>query len=240
MSGSSPRDVSVEHLVAHARERFGNQDYYGATHLLEEIVAGGHAFADVHHLLGLCRSLLGQHERAIAEFDRALALNPRYIEAHIHRGIALTEVGRLTEAEAAFRNAARHDEPAPGGFTRHVAARLANLHAMLADAYAEAGALAEAVAEYRRAVDLGPAFHDLRYRLARLLLEQGRALEAREHLEQIVAANPGFLDARAGLGLAHYLSGDVDAARAEWAAVVANRPGDARAGVYLAMLGRVT
>ena len=74
--------------------------------LLEELVASGRAFADVHHLLGLCRSLLGQHERALEEFDRALTLNPRYIEAHIHRGIALSELGRVEEADAAFRQAA--------------------------------------------------------------------------------------------------------------------------------------
>jgi len=99
-------DVSVAHLLGQARERFANQDYYGAAHLLEEIVGAGRAFADVHHLLGLCRSLLGQHQRAVDEFDRALALNPRYIEAHIHRGIALSELGRVEEAETAFRQAA--------------------------------------------------------------------------------------------------------------------------------------
>jgi tetratricopeptide (TPR) repeat protein len=231
--------VSVEHLVEQARERFANQDYYGAVHLLEEVVAGGHAYADVHHLLGLCRALLGQHERALAEFDRALALNPRYIEAHIHRGLALTALGRVEEADAAFRAAARLDQPTAAGFSRHVAARLANLHAQVAGAYAEAGAYTEAVAEYLRAVELGPTFHDIRYRLARLLLERGNALEAREHLEQIVAAHPGFLDARAALGLAYYLSGEREAARAEWSAILARHPDDVRASAYLTMLRRL-
>lgn len=233
-------DVSVAHLLGQARERFANQDYYGAAHLLEEIVGSGRAFADVHHLLGLCRSLLGQHERAVDEFDRALALNPRYIEAHIHRGIALSELGRVEEAEASFRQAAAHDRPAGAGFSRHVAAQLANQHAALGDAYAEAGALADAVAQYARAVELGPDFHDLRYRLARLMLEKGSALDAREHLERIVAANPDFVDARAALGLAMYLSGDPDGARQQWAGVLERRPGHTRAAAYLSMLGRMS
>lgn len=232
--------VSVDHLLTQSRERFGNQDYYGAAHLLEEIVAGGHAFADVHHLLGLCRSLLGQHERALNEFDLALGLNPRYIEAHIHRGIVLSELGRPEEAEAAFRSAASFDVPTATGFSRHVAARLANLHAAVADAYAEAGALPDAVAEMERAVELGPAFHDIRYRLARLLLEQGNALGAGDHLEQIVSDHPNFLDARAALGLARYLAGDPDGARAQWAEVLARRPDHARAAAYLALLGRAS
>jgi tetratricopeptide (TPR) repeat protein len=232
-------DVSVAHLLGQARERFANQDYYGAAHLLEEIVGSGCAFADVHHLLGLCRSLLGQHERAVEEFDRALALNPRYIEAHIHRGIALSELGRPVEAEASFRQAAAHDRPTAVGFSRHVAAQLANQHAALGEAYAEAGALGEAVTQYTRAVELGPDFHDVRYRLARMLLERGSALDAREHLERIVAANPEFVDARAALGLALYLAGDPDGARQQWAAVVERRPGHTRATAYLSMLGRM-
>src|SRR5258706_889705 len=34
-------DVSAEHLVEQARERFQLQDYYGAIHLLEEVVTAG-------------------------------------------------------------------------------------------------------------------------------------------------------------------------------------------------------
>ena len=47
-------------LLARARERFVVQDYYGAVHLLESVVDSGRAFADVHHLLGVSLSLLGQ------------------------------------------------------------------------------------------------------------------------------------------------------------------------------------
>jgi len=232
-------DISVDHLLTQARERFGLQDYYGAAHLLEEIAETGRAFADVHHLLGLCRSLLGQHERALEQFDRALELNPRYIEAHIHRGIVLGELGRASEAEESFRAAAAHDSATETGFTRHVAARLANQHAALGESYVEAGAIPDAIVQYARAVELGPDFHDVRYRLARLLLERGNPLAAREHLERILAANPGFLDARAALGLAHYLAGAPEEARAQWAAVVERKPGHARASAYLSMLGKI-
>jgi tetratricopeptide (TPR) repeat protein len=120
-----------------------------------------------------------------------------------------------------------------------VASQLANQHAALGNAYAEAGALNDAVAQYSRAVELGPDFHDLRYRLARLLLEQGSSLEAREHLEKIVQANSEFVDARAALGLAHYMAGDPEAARQEWRAVLDRRPGHTRATAYLSLLGRM-
>src|SRR2546429_9249485 len=81
-SGSSsagtrrPMDVSPEHLVEQARERFQLQDCYGAIHLLEEVLGTGRAFADRHHLLGLPYSLVGQSEPALPQPDRALTLNP--------------------------------------------------------------------------------------------------------------------------------------------------------------------
>jgi tetratricopeptide (TPR) repeat protein len=225
-------------LLARARERFVLQDYHGAVHLLEEIAASGHAFADAHHLLGVSLSLLGMTERALAEFDRALALNPRYLEALIHRGLVLNELGRSAEAEESFRRAALADTGSIGGFPAPVAAQLANRHADLAQAYAEVGSLPDAIEQYRRALELGPTFHDLRYRLARVLLEAGRALEAREELEQVVAARPGFVDAGAALGLARYLSGDGDGAREVWKATLARRPDHARVGAYLEMVGR--
>jgi tetratricopeptide (TPR) repeat protein len=230
--------VSADHLLAAARERFALQDYYGAVHLLEELVAAGGAYADAHHLLGLSLSLLGQSERALEAFDTALTLNPRYIEALIHRGVVLNELGRGDEAEAAFRRAQAAAGPSVGGFPAHVAARLANHHAALGEMYAEAAALPEAIAQYRRALELGPAYHDLRYRLARLLLESGNALEARVELERVLAERPNFVDAEAALGLAHYLSGDALAARDVWRACLARRPENARVEAYLSMLER--
>jgi tetratricopeptide (TPR) repeat protein len=228
----------TDRLLARARERFAVQDYYGAVHLLEEIVDGGRAFADVHHLLGVSLSLLGQSDRALAEFRQALQLNPRYLEALIHQGLVLNELGRTAEADESFRRAAASVAPPSTGLPAHVAARLANLHAELAEAYAEGGAPGRAIEEYQRALELGPAFHDLRYRMARLLLETGRALEAREALETVLEARANFVDAEAALGLAHYLAGDAIGARDIWKRCLQRRPENVRVEAYLAMLGR--
>jgi tetratricopeptide (TPR) repeat protein len=230
--------VQTERALTRARERFAVQDYYGTVHLLEEIVAGGRAFADVHHLLGVSLSLLGQRDRALAEFSRALELNPRYLEALIHQGLVLFELGRDAEAEDSFRRASASITPSANGLSAPIAARLANQHAELAEAYAEAGALDRAVEQYQRALELGPGYVDLRYRMARLLLEAGRSLEAREALETVLRTRPNFVDAEAALGLAHYLSGDALGARDIWKGCLNRRPENARVEAYLAMLGR--
>jgi tetratricopeptide (TPR) repeat protein len=233
-------ELSPDQILERAKERFALQDYYGAIHLVEELIAGGKAFADAHHLLGLSYQMIGQRDRALAALDHALRLNPRYVEALIHRGIVLSELGRDEEAQEAFEAARQTGGADRDGVTAHHAAQLANRHAALGEAYVEAGALGRAVEQYRAALVLGPTFHDLRYRLGRILLDAGRTLEARDALEEVVAARPKSADAKATLGLACYLSGDPDAARDAWTALKREHAGDPRAEVYLAMLERAS
>lgn len=231
-------DARPERLIAQAKERFALQDYYGCLHMLQEIIASGRGYADVHHLMGLAYHLTGLPEKALEAFDRALSLNPRYHEAHVHRGIVLNELGRADEAVRAFTSATETQGQSRDGIPSHHAAQLANKHAELGEAYVEVGALTEAIAQYRTAIKLGPTFHDLRYRLARLLLEAGRSLEAREELEILVAAQPNDVDLRSALGLACYVSGDLTTAESVWRGLAESHPDDTRVRAYLAMLQR--
>jgi len=80
-------DVSPEHLVEQANERFQLQDYYGAIHLLEEVIATGRAFADAHHRLGLSYSLVGQPDKALEQLERALTLDPSLQDAYFGIGL---------------------------------------------------------------------------------------------------------------------------------------------------------
>ena len=231
-------DASPERRVDQARERFALQDYYGAIHLLEELVAVGHTYADAEHMLGLCYSLVGQPEKALAHLDRSLELNPQYVEALVHRALVLNDLGREQEATDSLRRAGQIGGKSRLGFPTHLAAKLANLHAHLAEAYVEAGGMREAIGQYQAALALGPDFHDLRYKLGRLLLQAGRVLEAREQFEIIVRSRPTFQDAAAMLGLACYLSGDGLSARVVWQDCRRRRPEDPRVEAYLAMLDR--
>lgn len=231
--------ISAGGLLETARARFANRDYYGALLCLDDVQGSGRAYADVYHLRGLAFSLLDRPNEALDAFDAALALNPRYVEAHLHRGLVLNQIGRNEDAAAAFALAAAAEGPAIAGLAAHFASRLANEHARLGELYAEGGALADAVREYRRAVDLGPAFLDLRLRLARLLIEAGNPLEAREVLEQILTERPDWIDARVQLGLARYLAGDTAGARDIWLAAQDVRPDVERVAAYLAMVERI-
>lgn len=231
-------DVSPVQLLDRARERFELNDYFGAIHLLEELMERGRAYADAQHLLGLCYHLAGQPDRALEQLDEAIRINPRYVEALVHRGVILGELGRTDEAGEMFARARNVTVRGTNGIAAHHAGKLANHHAALGDAYAEAGALDRAIAQYGTALELGPTFQDLRLRLGRLMLEAGRTLEAREVLQQVVEARPGSIEAKAAYGLACYLSGDAATAEEVWELLRSEHPGDPRAQVYLRLLRR--
>jgi tetratricopeptide (TPR) repeat protein len=232
-------DARPDRSVARAKERLEAGDAYGAIHVLREVVASGRAFADAHQLLGLAYSVIGQWDGALAEFDRALSLNPRYVEAHLNRAVTLNELGRYEEATAAFDAAQDLGAVDHTGFSAPVASQLANMHAALAEAYAEAGGQGEAIRQLEAAVALRPEFLDLRFRLARLRLDAGDGPSARRELEAILALRPEYEAARASLGMACYLMGDHGAAREVWRECRERSPEDPRIGAYLSLLERV-
>jgi tetratricopeptide (TPR) repeat protein len=232
-------DARPDHLVKSARERIDAGDAYGALHLLRELVASGQAYADAHNLLGLAYAMVGQREEALGEFDVALKLNPRYVDAQLNRAVTLSDMGRGEEAAKAFAEAQALGAVDHTGFSAPAASQLANLHAALADAYLEAGGRTQAIQQLEAAASLRPEFVDLRYRLARLYLDEGRLEPAREELEAAIARRPKFVDAHVSLGMAHYLLKNLDGARGSWEYAQRLAPGDVRVKAYLALLQRV-
>jgi len=224
--------------VDRARERFAVRDYHGAVLLLEEAVGAGCGFADAYNLLGLARAMIDRPADALAAFDRALELNPRYVEAHLNRGVLLNGLGRTEEAEAAFTLAEAFGQADDTGFPVVVGNRLANAHAALADEYRAAGALEEAAVQYRRALALRPGYPDIRMALARVLMEAQRYDESAEALDLVLGVRPEMLEALLLRGLAAYLGGDRGTAQRLWDRAASAHPGEPRVETYRSMLAR--
>jgi tetratricopeptide (TPR) repeat protein len=228
--------MHLTQLEQQGRDAFERRDYEVALQHFRVILADRPGFADVRHLGALCLAFLGRTEEALAELDEALAANPTYVEAHISRALVLQELGRYDEARYAFDRAVEFEAPGGGGLRAAVTARLANAHATVGDLYMEAGAAAEAAAQYEVALELRPRFHDIRNKYATALLALDRVEDALAELQEILEWHPRFLAARLNLGLALYRQGRVEAARAEWELCRAQRPANPQVRAFLSIV----
>lgn len=224
--------------VERARARFTVRDYHGAVLLLREAIGEGRAYADAFNLLGLSLALIGRQNEALEAFDRALGLNQGYVEAHLNRAVLLNDMGRLADARQAFETAEQLGRPDDTGFPIIVGNRLANTHFQLGQEYRAAGALDEAIAQFKRALELRPGYGDVRLALARALMERGDHHGATQALDRVLATRPTWLDAMLLRGLCAYLAGDLDDADGVWTRAAERHPEEPRVEVYRSMLAR--
>jgi tetratricopeptide (TPR) repeat protein len=231
-------ETQVKELIERGRRSYERADYVAALADFRDVLTRHPEFADIRHLAGLCLGFLGQHEAALEEFDRAIALNDQYVEAHLNRALVLNEMGRFEDARVAFERAGYYEYAVAGRFPASMTARLANKHAEVGDLYQEAGSPTEAAAQYRRALELRPRFHDIRNKLAQSLLQLGELEAALEELHTALEGNPRFVPARLNLGLVHFRAGRTAAAAREWRTCREHDPANPQVRAYLAMLDR--
>lgn len=93
----------------------------------------------------------GRNEEALADFDKALAQNPKSGEAHYNKALALTKLGRTAEAQASFAQAQALDQ-----------SLAAKVHYNLGTIAAQEKRIPEALKEYRQSLRIDPRDEDAR------------------------------------------------------------------------------
>jgi tetratricopeptide (TPR) repeat protein len=107
------------------------------------------------------------------------------------------------------------------------------MYADIANVYASSGMLDEAIAEYRRALELGPTFVDIRLKLADALRDKGELSASLAEFEAILRTNPNYLPGRVHYGITLYSAGRRADAIAVWEDVLGRNPGNKSAEMYL-------
>lgn len=132
--------------------------------------------------------------QAIDTYERLLELAPDWIDAHINKGVALYQMGRIEDAKAAFLSAVQLDPL--NGISRY------NLGCVLE----EQGEIDEAIRQLRRAEKAMPSHADVHFNLALAYEKKNERRLAREEwtLYLRYAPNGPWADqARARLKPAH-------------------------------------
>lgn len=148
------------------------------------------------------------HERALGAFQRgeletavdllrmAIEVNPESAVAVNDLGSILAQLGRTTEALAAFHRAIELEAEYP------------EAHNNLANLYQMTGCLDEAVESYETALRLRPEYAEAYRNLASALRRLGKPEQATATLAKAVAIDPGYVEAVAVL--VHQLKGLCD------------------------------
>ncbi len=193
-------------------------------------------FADVHYMVGVLHDRMNDATAAARSLNRALRINPSYTEAILALASVYERQGDFDRSREIAERSRTVSSSAPGAMDPTTRGKLANLHAVLGDAYREAGELREAIEAYRKALDRCPDFHDIRLRLGVALREAGLPDQALADFRRILRGNPSFLDAAVQLGLTLYSLGRGADALAAWEEVLEKSPGREDALMYLRLV----
>ncbi len=128
--------------------------------------------------VGIALSDAGREKEARAAFERALALDPKNVEAFVNLGIVRLREGDPVGARDRFREALAIDTASPRAWNG------------LGVALARSGQEREAIDAWSKAVALDPKLYDALFNLGLVAAKHGLARQARGALERFVAEAP--------------------------------------------------
>ena len=134
-----------------------------------------------HQLLSVFYTLKGQHENAMAEGERAVALEPGGARSHLTYGMTLIDAGQSEEAIPLLQRAIRLNPLADS-----------NYFLFLGHAYAMTGRFEEAVLEYKKALRRAPDNFFAHLGLTATYIGMGVEQEARGEAAEVLRINPKF------------------------------------------------
>lgn len=228
----------IKQLLALGREHYATREFEKAEQLLRQVLDAEDRYADVHDMLGVIAHARGNFIAAERHFERALELNPDYTEAALNLAVTYNDRGKYDKARDVYNRIKAGPTGAGLALDPFVRGKLANMHAVLAQAYHDAGLPHEAVREFEKAISLCPQFVDLQVKLGNVLRELRDFPAARVRYESALATKPGFVPARLQLGVTLLALGEANAAEQQWREILAVEPDNARAKMYLRMLER--
>jgi tetratricopeptide (TPR) repeat protein len=229
-------DEHTKQWLLLGREHYQKREFDRAEPMLRQVLESNDRLADVHDMLGVICHARGSFTQAEHHFERALAINPSYTEAALNLAVTYNDRGKYEAARQVYARIKGAAGESTHGLDPFARGKIANMHAEVAQAYADAGMPREAIGEYEKAVGLCPQFADLRTRLGTLLRETNDLAGAREQYEAALEARPTYVPARVHLGVTFLSLGQPEAAAEQWNKALELDPDNVRAKMYLRVL----
>ncbi|MGH7491235.1 MAG: tetratricopeptide repeat protein [bacterium] len=202
----APKASEGERLFVESQQAGANNDPVQAVRLLEQLVQKFPGDKRAHLYLGYAFSSRDEDDKAIGEYQKALAIDQNFAPAYNVLGYAYREKGEYTKAEEAFKNYIR------------LLPSEANPFDSLADLYTKMGRYEEAIQNYEKAVTLNPKFAFSQVKVGDNLVFLGKYEQGREAYRKAInlATTPaGKLMGMAPLAHSYIYEGNTQQALAE-------------------------
>ena len=230
--------------------------------LWNHALACGYESSLAHSNLGTALATSGRTDEAIAQFGKALDVNPDYAAAYFNLGLALGGRGQVDAAIAQYRQALEKQPYSPKPTTTSASPWPASdrprrpspitarpwrssptscqAHNSLGQALAGRGQVNEAIDHYRQAIEIEPDDVQAHNNLGITLADRGQVNEAVALFRRALEIRPGDVDAHNNLGLALAGRGEIDDAIAHFRKALEIKPDDinAHANLGKALAGR--
>jgi adenylate cyclase len=152
-----------------------------ASELAQKALALDETQDSAHSLLGHIYLMMRHYDMAIAEGERAVALNPNGADSHAHLAMTLFYEGRREEAIALFKKAIRLNPMPPNWYLTHLAFN-----------YRLTGKNQEAITTFQKVLQRNPDDLWAQIGLAASYSVEGREKEARAEAAEVLRIDPKF------------------------------------------------
>lgn len=191
---------SPEVLLERAKLRREGEKWDEAVRLLTEAIALAPDDSNLYYERALTHAAAGHSELAIADYDLALGLRPRFPEALNNRAAILAQLERYAEAAQGFTRAIE--------INRNDALAIRNRGL----AYHDQGEYAKAIADLDRAIELDPASSECWFLRGNACLDGDQAAEAVRSFTEGIRLNPQHAESFLNRSHAHEKLGQAAAA----------------------------
>jgi tetratricopeptide (TPR) repeat protein/S1-C subfamily serine protease len=160
---------------------------------------------------------LKDYSKAIADYDKAIAINPEYAEAYYNRGVAYGALKDYSKAIADYDKAIA------------INPELAEAYSNRGVAYAGLKDYSKAIADYDKAIAINPELAEAYYNRGVAYGALKDYSKAIADYDKAIAINPEYAEAYSNRGNAYYALKDYSKAIADYDKAIAINPEDAEA-----------
>lgn len=181
--------------------------------------------AEAYYQLGRVYIGMSDYEAAVEALERAVALDPRHVQAHLRMGSVYEFQGRLDQALDAYGAVVQWARPD----TDEAREAVKKLSYVTATKHAKAGEIDTALPMFQRLADQYPEDLLVRYSLGVAYMVKGRMADAQATFKKVLELDPDYINAHLNLAAVYERQGQIASAAQSLQRVVDIEP-DSAAG----------